>query len=260
MSDESLSRPQPSRWTRVASLGLLLSAAGALTLVVAVLAFGVDSEGGPWFVLVFTSIPLLGAFLVNGTAVRWKVVGIVAGFLTAGALFWTAFGLVRPTSFFDFVPAVLVLPGALVGLGASVAALLRRDTEAARNARGEQAWLRAMLTVAGVAVLGSSLLTVVSRRSADLSKANFAVRMADFEFDRSTYELVGGTTLYVRNDDPFFHTFTVDELRIDVSLDPGSSALIKIPPQSGIYFLYCRPHVAKDDPTNKGMASTLRVL
>jgi plastocyanin len=261
MTDEAVTSAGrlAARWTRTASLGLLLSAGGSLVLVAAILAFGVSSEGGPWFGLVFTMIPLIGGLLVNGEEPRWKVVGIISSFLTAGALFWTAFGLSRPSSFFDFVPAVLVLPGALIGLGASIATLLRRDRLTAADDRPERTWIRTMLVVAAAAVGLSSLLTVVSRKSADLAKANAAVRMADFEFDGASYDWLGDTTVYVRNDDPFFHTFTVDELGIDVDLSPGSAALVRIPARPGTYLLYCRPHADKDDPVDKGMAASLRI-
>jgi hypothetical protein len=249
-----------SRWTRLASLSLLLSSAGALTLVVAILGFGVKTEGEQWFVLIFTMVPLIGAVLVNGREWWWKIAGIVTGLFTAMGLIWTAFGLTRPASFFDFVPATLVVPGALIGLGASVAAIVRRNRLTASDEKPERTWIRGMLVAVAVLVGASSLFTVAAKRTVDSSEASAGVRLRDFEFDRPAYDLLGASTVYVRNDDPFFHTFTVDELGIDVGLNPGSQALIRIPARPGNYLLYCRPHANKDDPVDKGMSARLRVL
>lgn len=265
MTEPAITHPDTARlaarWTRLASLGLLLAAAGALTLVVAILAFGVQAEGEQWFLLAFTMIPLIGALLVNGRGWAWKIGGIVTGFVTAGALFWTAFGLARPASFFDFVPATLVMPGALLGFGASIAAIVRRKTATGAGEKPESRWIKSVLVVAGTAVLLSGLATIFTKRTANpAGVTTYGIRMSDFEFDRPAYDIIGGTTVFVRNDDPFFHTFTVDELGIDVDLGPGSQALVKIPARPGTYLLYCEPHVDKQDAADKGMAATMRVL
>ena len=46
----------------------------------------------------------------------------------------------------------------------------------------------------------------------------------------------------VRNDDPFLHTFTVDELGIDIELLPGSSQIVELPATAGTCTYYCIPH------------------
>ena len=90
--------------------------------------------------------------------------------------------------------------------------------------------------------------------------ADLTVSLTDFEFDEDGYELEGGATVLVQNDDPFVHTFTVDELGIDVELGPSSEKLVEIPEESGAYVLYCDPHTEdKDDPSEDDMASELTV-
>lgn len=248
-----------ARWTRVASLGLLLAAAGSLLLVSSLLLFDVNAEGEQWFLLIFTVVPLIAALLVNGAGWWWKIAGILAGFMTSMALFWTVFGLSRAGSFFEFVPAVLVMPGALTGAVASVAAIVRRNRATAAGERPERTVIRVMLGIAATAVLLSSALTVLTKTSADPAKADFSMRMRDFEFDHVSYDLRGGSAVWVRNDDPYFHTFTVDELGVDVGIGPGSSVLIDIPARPGSYLLYCKPHADLKDPSDKGMVATLVV-
>jgi plastocyanin len=64
----------------------------------------------------------------------------------------------------------------------------------------------------------------------------------------------------VRNDDPFLHTFTVDDLDIDEAMSPGSEELIEIPSEPGTYVVYCRPHTSDpDDPSSDDMTATLTI-
>jgi hypothetical protein len=42
--------------------------------------------------------------------------------------------------------------------------------------------------------------------------------MTDFEFDPESLSVAAGDSVLVKNSDPFVHTFTVEELDIDVSL------------------------------------------
>ena len=85
--------------------------------------------------------------------------------------------------------------------------------------------------------------------------------MRDFKFDRAEYEVSGGTTVFVSNEDPFFHTFTIDELKIDEGFVAASSKRIEIPRQPGTYVLYCRPHTANpQNPEEDDMAARIRVI
>ena len=90
--------------------------------------------------------------------------------------------------------------------------------------------------------------------------ADLTVSLEDFAFDESSYDLVGGETLLIKNDDPFHHTFTVDALGIDVHLGPSSEKLVELPDQPGTYVLYCDPHTSgKEDPSEDDMAAELTV-
>jgi plastocyanin len=94
----------------------------------------------------------------------------------------------------------------------------------------------------------------------DESDADATVVLKDFEFDSTEYQLQAGSSVFVRNDDPYLHTFTVDALDIDESMSPGSEELIEIPSEPGTYVVYCRPHTSDPDtPSEDDMAATLTV-
>ena len=252
-----------ARWTRLASLGLTLAGLGPALILVAGLIFGLDFEGDLVFFLGTALLGFVAAFLVLRFGMWSKVVGILAGVLLAMALFWTAFGLAQPGSFFDFIPGVLVLPGALMAIAASIAAIIatRRGRVSARPEGGERTGIRIALGVVAVAVIGSGALTLMSRTTADARGTQATALLEDFKFDKGEYQVSGGTTIFVSNEDPFFHTFTIDELEIDEGFGAGSSKRIEIPGRPGTYVVYCRPHTANpDNPEEDDMAARITVL
>lgn len=249
------------RGTALATLGFLMAAGGPLLLIVASLAFGLGTDD-----LAFLAIPtvlgLAGAALVRRPSTALKVVAIVLAVGVFMTVFWTAFGLALPASFFDFVPGILVLPGVLIAIGATVASM--RAAKAGRpGSAGERRAATVILAVLGVLAAASAVLTVTGRDTvpdAIADDADLAVTLADFEFDEAGYEVPAGGTVLVKNDDPFVHNFTVDALDIDVDLGPYSEKLVEIPDEDGTYVLYCEPHTSDtDDPSEDDMASKLTV-
>jgi plastocyanin len=251
-----------ARWTRLAVLGLVLAALGPILMLIAGVVWGLDvSEDVPFFGIT-AAVALIGAFFVARFGTWGKFVGIIAALLVGLALFWTAFGLFTPTSFFDFVPGVLVLPGVLIAIVSCIAAIVARGrghlTTVATG--GERRAMRVVLAVVVILAVLSGIATAATRSSVDESDADATVVLKDFEYDRTEYELGAGSSVFVRNDDPFLHTFTVDDLDIDETMTPGSEELIEIPSEPGTYVVYCRPHTNDpDDPSGGDMAATLTV-
>src|SRR5687768_2426397 len=93
-----------ARWSGLAALGLVLAALGPLLMLVGGFLWGLEIGDEVMFFGVTAAIGLIGAFFVARFGTWAKVLGIVAGVLMAMSLFWTAFGLFTPNSFFDFVP------------------------------------------------------------------------------------------------------------------------------------------------------------
>ena len=61
------------------------------------------------------------------------------------------------------------------------------------------------------------------------ANADLVVDLEDFEFDEDAYEVPAGGTVLVKNEDPVIHTFTIEDLDIDVDLGPGSEKLVEMP-------------------------------
>lgn len=72
------------------------------------------------------------------------------------------------------------------------------------------------------------------------------VDAVDYEFKPSTITVKPGETikLTVKNSGERFHTFTIDELGIDVPLNPGDEKTIELTIPSDVTSItfYCRPH------------------
>jgi plastocyanin len=249
-----------SRWTDLATFGFLMAALGPLLMIAAILGWGMDGEDAVFF-LVALALALVGAALVRRPRASWRVVAVVLSVAVGMMLFWTAFGLAAPQSFFDFVPGLLVLPGALIALVAGIGSIraMKRDTAPG----GERRVIGALAGALGLFAIVSAVLTVTGKETVsdeERAGADVVVTLSDFEFDEAGYDTPGGSTILVRNDDPWLHTFTIDALDIDVSLNPGSEKLIEVPAEPGTYVLYCSPHTSDpDDPAEDDMASQLTV-
>jgi plastocyanin len=229
------------RGTTLATLGFLMMAAGPIILLVASLAFGLDDAPIPLFV-VAALLAVIGAFLVRRRSAVAKAIAIVLALLVFLSMFWTAFGLALPSSVFDFVPGLLMVPGLLLAIGGTITGIVSSKSGRATGP-GES---RAALAI--VAVVGM------------LAAADLSVDLKDFEFDQDAYDLTAGGTVVVKNSDPVFHTFTIDALDIDVDLGPGSEKLVTIPDEPGTYVVYCNPHTEdKDDPGKDDMAAEITI-
>ena len=256
----------PSRWSRLAATGLLMEGGASALMLAAALLWGLDVGEDAVFFALPIAAGLGGAWLVKRPKTLWKVLGIVLGVLIALMLFWTAFGLSEPASFFDFIPGVLVVPGVLITLVAGIASIRSRkrgriDSGAAEA--GEARAIFGVLTALGVLAVISAVLTVSGKESVsdtDAATADVVIDLKDFEFDEASYDAAPGSTILVKNSDPFLHTFTIDALDIDVEITTGSEKLITVPSEAGTYILYCRPHTGDpDDPSKDDMATELTI-
>jgi plastocyanin len=251
------------RWTNLATFGFAMAATGPLLLLIATLGWGLDTDDAAFFVAPIVAAAI-GIVLIRQRRTAWRIVAVVLAVLIGLMLFWTAFGLAAPDSFFDFVPGLLVLPGVLLALGAGIASIRARRKDAARTTDGRER--KVMVGLAGaLGVLGvlSAVLTVAGKDTVseeDRQNADLVVTLSDFEYDRAAYDAAAETTVLVRNDDPVLHTFTVDDLDIDITLTPGSERLITLPAEAGTYVVYCAPHTSNtDDPGTDDMAAELTI-
>lgn len=251
-----------ARWTRLGVLGLVMVGSAPFLMLVAGLVWGLDLAEAWVFLAPTIVLPWVAALLVWRFGTWAKIVAIVIALAALALMFWTAFGLAVPTSFFDFAPGLLLVPGALVAVIALIGAIIsgRRGHLVAARAGGERRAINIVVVLVGALAAFSAVATIVSRTSVDAADAAAAVQLKDIAYDQDSYEVPGGSQVVVRNDDPFLHTFTVDALGIDVQLGPNSSVLVDIPERAGTFVLYCRPHtIDPESPTSDDMAATLTI-
>lgn len=258
MGEAEAMTPPPSaetggraRWTMLAVLGLVMEGLAPLLFLIAVLLFGLDFGDDAKFFIIVIGIPLIGAVLVWRFGWWAKLVGILAALAPALAMFWTIFGISYISSFFDFLPAILLLPGFVIALAFLIASLVagRRGHRTEKTTGRERLAIRVISGVVVLLSLISGLLTFLGKSSAsNAAAAQETLIQKNGAFKPKTLTVDGGDTILIRDDDPFFHTFTIDALSVDESFTPGDEVAVKIPDKPGTYIFYCRPHT--EDPKN----------
>ena len=237
-----------------------MAAVAPLLMLAAGFLWGLDvTEDVPFFGIT-AAVGLIGAFLVQRFGTWSKVVGILAALALAAMLFWTAFGLATPNSFFDFVPGLLVIPGAIIAIVGCIAAIVarRRGHLTPAPVGGERRAISIVLGVVIALALASAAMTFLG--ASDVEGGDVTVTASDFDFEDGPLTVQGGDEVVVKNEDPFLHTFTIEELNIDVAVQPGSEELVQIPDRPGTYVVYCVPHTMDPkEPSDDDMATEITI-
>jgi plastocyanin len=250
-----------ARWTNLAALGLTFSAAGAILLILAITAFRLNPQERP-ILLAVAAVGLAGAAVVWRFGWWAKVVGCVVAVAMVMVLFWTAFGITSFNSFFDFMPAVLVVPGALLAFVSCISAIVagRRGHTGETTTGRERGGIRVVAGLVTLLAVMSGVLTLTSRSTVGAAGAESTVVMNSFKFTAKRYVLRPGSTVLIRNDDPFVHTFTIDALGIDKRTQPGSRLIVDVPNRPGTFILYCTLHTSDPKhPKPDDMAASITV-
>lgn len=255
-----------SFYTRVSALGFgLIALTGAVVLVLGLLTGG--GEEAISFALVFIAVGLL----VAGAVWRWGRWTLVIAALLSLALIglvgpFSVFSLIHPESATDFIPVVLLLAGALLGLIGSIVAIVqgRRRTGRTSANKTERLVLGAMLGGVVVAVLLSIVLTLAGRSgvSAEAKAGASSMQIKYFTFAPNYLEAKTGDTvrIAIQNDDSTMHTFTLAAAGVDVAIPPGNERMVEFKaPAPGTYQYYCIPHSQESGGMHEGMVGTLQV-
>ncbi len=253
-----------SFYGRMAALGFgLIAVAGVLVLLFGALGGDVATNGGFGIAFVVVGLLVAGAVWRFG---RWAlVVAAVLSLLLLGLTIpFSVFTLAHPESAGDFVPLVVSLAGALLGLVGSVGALVqaRRQSARAQGTAGERWAVGGLLGVVAVASVLSIILTLAGRTavSADAKSGAVSVQMHNTAFAPNALLVSAGDTVrvVVKNDDATLHTFTLPEAGVDVSVPPGSEKVIAFKaPAAGTYQWFCIPHSNLNGAVREGMVGTL---
>lgn len=262
LSSKPASRPF---YTRVATLGFLLI---ALTgLVSASISLIMVNTSLPTFSAVILVIGLLIAGALWRFGVWAQVLAALLTFLMLVAIVpFSVYILLNPEDGFDFIPLVILIFGAALGLIGSIVGLVQRGRKRLRIdvMRSERVGLRAILAALGLIVLASVILTVNARTTLSAeTKANaISVGIKNFQFSPDQVQVKAGETvrLAVKNNDTTLHTFSLDAVGVNVSIPPGAERLIEFTtPAAGTYQWYCMPHSAPGPSGRTGMIGSLVV-
>ncbi len=247
--------------TRTEVLGLAMLAGAVLFLLAAGLVSGLPLDEAV-FLLPMILAPAIGAFLAWRFSTWGRVVGLLLGIATAAMTFWLGFGIMVPASFVEFTAATGFLLGVILLLYGGIASLVRRNDVRDEPARSEVLLGRAALGIVVLALVVSLPLWLVNRTTVDAAAAEGLpeVVATNFAFDNVTVPATSdGASVVVRNRDPFLHTFTIDELGIDVELLPGSASVVELPATPGTWTYYCIPHSGEAGAGEDDMAATLTI-
>ena len=137
----------------------------------------------------------------------------------------------------------LLIPGSLVAfslaglIGVVGAALHRRDPDAGVGAAGTAGVLAVVFVATSLALVG--LMTPA--RSQEVPPGALLVETRNVAFDPTTLEASGDkVTVAVRNRDLFWHTFTVNALKLDLKVPVGRLRTATVDARPGTYRFYCR--------------------
>ena len=181
---------------------------------------------------------LTTAMILNtaaGLALRWTDRFLVPCLLASPifamvGLVLGGFGLAHPDSFFDFVTSLVVVLGPLVAFIGCTGAIVQRRRGSLRTASGIQRRLVWAGAAALVLIAGTSAILSVARRAAvDAPAGALVVETRVDEFVPSRLRAKPGDRLviFVVNDDPFAHTFSIDALRLDEYIGPRARRLVR---------------------------------
>lgn len=256
-----------SKWTRVATLGFLLIAAGMVLWIAGALVAGQTIGEEVTFFGGAIVAALLGAGLTWKLGTAGKAIGIVLALAIMMMLFWVAFSLGVPGAFVEFSGAVMFVVGGFTALGYSIGGIVRRNDVRVEATRGETLAMRVMLGIVALALVVSAVLNLTGRGSIDSAAAANAteVSMSNFKFAPATFEATAGesTKFAVHNSDAFTHDFAIPALDVESGLiTPGGEKLIEVNAPAGEYAVYCNLHsmdTSKDKPSEDDMGAVLTV-
>jgi plastocyanin len=187
---------------------------------------------------------ILGAIILVGLALlrfRSGLLGIlVLGLLFADIMIWTVSGAVNNLLHGEG-GLTLLLPSflgiiSLVGLTAAAGMVINRRSSQ------EGSSMAAMVAKIGlglllVAAAASFLMNITTQ---DLPPAEIVLRSKNMVFSNSElHSHSGEVTVRLANDDLWWHTFTIDELGIDLQVPMGAERSVTFDAPPGEYRYYC---------------------
>ena len=229
-------------WRRLA-----VRAAFAIPIVFLLLMV-VSMEFVPFLLIFMIPFAALGFWASRGGKASAIVLGALAVVFIVMNLPFVIPTLAVPASPVDFISTAWVF---LAAVTAAVAGFLAFRGVAGGD--GARTFERVVLGVAAVAVV-VSVFSFVTYEDDTKQEGDIEMTTADFVFQPEEIEADGGTVgVFITNEDPASHTFTIEELDVDVVIPQGASVRVEFEADKGEYEFICVPH------EGSGMTGTLAV-
>lgn len=243
--------------TQAFGLGLIAAAMVVVSILTLVTFDGEDI--GPFALVALVSAAL--TWIVWRFDKLWaRILGIIGSLLAGLFVFFLAFGVFQPFSPLEFIVGLAFVLGFFISLVSGIMAVVAGMRHRLSSTSGGRRFRRGVLGLLGLAAVVSIVGFILTRSTVDEAEASRAatVEMANFEFEPQTMTVSSGQDLLVANSDAFAHDFTLEQFDIEVSLGPGSEAIVDlsaVPP--GIYDYFCSLHT--DPSTGEGMTGQITI-
>lgn len=193
----------------------------------------------PFFLPFIVVFALVGWWVGRGGKASAIVLAVLALLFIAMNAPFIIPTLAVPASAIDFISTAWLLLAAITAVVAGIMAFRAVD-----SSEGPRAFLRVVAGV-GVAALVVSLALSLSYDDAERRDGDIAMTAENIEFQPDEVEGDSGTVaVFVTNNDPTLHTFTIDELDVSLDIPANSTARIEFDADAGEYEFYCIPHEA----------------
>lgn len=235
--DQSAPAPPVEAQTAGFSWRKLASWAAYAIAILFVLQMVAFMEFIPFFIPFIVVFGVVGWWVGRGGRASAIVLGVLAIIFIVMNLPFIIPALAIPASLVDFIATVWLL---LAAITAVVAGFFASRSDAPSAGAGTF-----RLVVVGVAVLAAvvSVISTVTYDEAARTEGDLALTAEDIEFQPESLDGDSGTVaVFVTNNDPTFHTFTIDELDVHLDIPANTTARIEFDADSGDYEFYCVPH------------------
>lgn len=146
--------------------------------------------------------------------------------------------LAVPASAGDFILNLGGLIAALVGIVAAIA-VIRGLVDTAPAARS----LATAAAVVFVVASAFSFYSAATYDSAEAQEGDVELVAKDIEFQQTSLQAEGGqVSVFVDNQDATLHTFTIEELDVDLTIPASKAARVTFDAEPGEYEFFCEPH------------------
>jgi plastocyanin len=187
--------------------------------------------------LVVMSVLLAIGVLMSANSSRAGagVLGIVSLLHLATSGPFLAEGLVHPESFWDFWLGWVIVSAAVL---CAVAAVLVWRQKANGSGRARSAALVVGGLVLALGIVGG--VATAAYESDTAQRDDIAVTARNVRFEPASLSAgAGETAVFVENKDSFRHTFSIDELDVDLEVPGGKATRVEFTADPDTYEFYC---------------------